>query len=124
MKKTAKIIMILCLAMVLVAIATSVYATAKTGAAITPGQLTGTAPTDSGITDIGNKIVGVIQTVGVVVAVVIVLILGIKYMLGSAEEKAEYKKSMIPYIVGAVLIFAGSTLVNIIYNFVTGLNTK
>ena len=58
---------------------------------------------------------------GVIVAVVIILIIGIKYMVGSAEEKAEYKKTMIPYIVGAVLIFAGATIVNAVYNIITGL---
>ena len=30
--------------------------------------------------------------------------LGIKYMLGSVEEKAEYKKSFMPLIVGVVVV--------------------
>lgn len=62
------------------------------------------------------------QTVGIVVAVVILLILGIKYMIGSAEEKAEYKKTMIPYIVGAILIFASTTIVNVVYNMADAFN--
>ncbi|MEI3401230.1 MAG: hypothetical protein V8R51_02250 [Clostridia bacterium] len=45
------------------------------------------------------------QTVGIVLSVVILIILGIKYMMGSAEEKAEYKKTMIPYLIGAVSVF-------------------
>ena len=76
----------------------------------------------SQIADFGGNIMGVIQTVGVVVAVVILMVLGIKYMMGSAEEKAEYKKTFIPYIVGAVLIFAASTIANVVYQFATGLN--
>ena len=43
-------------------------------------------------------------------------------MMGSASEKAEYKKTMIPYIVGAVLIFAASTLANMAYQFATSIN--
>ena len=39
-------------------------------------------------------------------------------MVGSVEERAEYKKSMIPYLVGAVLLFAGSVVVSIIANLV------
>ena len=62
------------------------------------------------------------QTVGIVVAVVILLILGIKYMIGSAEEKAEYKKTMIPYLVGAILIFASTTIVNVVYNMANAFN--
>ena len=38
-------------------------------------------------------------------------------MMGSAEEKAEYKKTMIPYLVGAILIFAASNLASMIYGF-------
>lgn len=69
-----------------------------------------------GITGMGATLVTIVQVVGVVVAVVVILIIGIKYMIGSAEEKAEYKKTMIPYIIGAVLLFAGSILVNVIYS--------
>jgi len=43
-------------------------------------------------------------------------------MMGSAEEKAEYKKTMIPYVVGAVLIFASTTIVNIVYQLANSLN--
>ena len=92
----------------------------------------GLTPTDlkantsaTGTTEIqnfGGNIMGVINVVGVVVAVVVLMVIGIKYMMGSAEEKAEYKKTMIPYLVGAVLVFAGATIVNVVYNVVIGLN--
>ena len=39
-------------------------------------------------------------------------------MMGSAEEKAEYKKTMIPYLVGAVLIFLAPTIANTVYTLV------
>ena len=42
-------------------------------------------------------------------------------MMGSASEKAEYKKTMIPYLVGAILIFAASTIANVVYQFAIGL---
>ena len=71
------------------------------------------------ITKVGNKIMGILQVVGVLIAVIILMVLGVKYMMGSAEEKAEYKKTMIPYIVGAILIFAAATIANAIYNFVS-----
>ena len=34
------------------------------------------------------------------------MVIGIKYMMGSAEEKAEYKKTMLPYLIGAIILFA------------------
>ena len=65
----------------------------------------------------GGKIVGIIQVVGTMISVGMLGVLGIKYALGSAEEKAEYKKSMIPYLIGAVLIFGASNLTQIIYEW-------
>ena len=86
---------------------------------LTPSQMTGTPPTSTDIQDLGNKIIGILQTIGVVLSVVILVILGIKYMMGSAEEKAEYKKTMIPYIVGAAFIFLAPTIANVVYTFLT-----
>lgn len=73
------------------------------------------------ITGFGGQIVGTLQVVGTVIAVLILVVLGIKYMMGSAEEKAEYKKTMMPYLVGALLIFAAVTIANMVYNFTSTL---
>ena len=73
------------------------------------------------VKDLGGKILGVLQTAGVVVAVVILIVLGIKYMMGSASEKAEYKKTMIPYLIGAIFIFAAPTIANIVFQLAEGL---
>lgn len=116
MKKTNKIIVALCIILTMITLCTTVFAELK------PTDLTGTDVNIGGLQTLGQKIVGVVQTIGVVVAVVILLVLGIKYIMGSAEEKADYKKSMIPYIVGAILIFASTTVVNIVYNMAKALN--
>ena len=79
-----------------------------------------TAITSTGMTNLGGKIIGTIQVLGIIIAIVVLLVLGIKYMVGSAEEKAEYKKTMMPYVVGALLIFAASTIVNILYGVISG----
>ena len=42
-------------------------------------------------------------------------------MLGSIEEKAEYKKTMIYYMLGALLLFSATTLPNILYKLTSGL---
>ena len=65
-----------------------------------------------------EKALGVIRVIGIVLSVVMLMIIGIKYMLGSAEQKADYKKTLIPYIIGALIIFTGSILPQIIYQFV------
>ena len=114
MKKTVKIIsIILLVTMLLATIASTVYADPGTTIDKINGQ---GGVDDTQLVTIGNKIVNIIQVVGIVVAVVILLVIGIKYMIGSASEKAEYKKTMIPYIVGAILIFAGTSIVKVIYS--------
>lgn len=68
-----------------------------------------------GILPIANIIVWIVRTVGIAISVLMLSIIGIKYIMGSVEEKAEYKQTMWPYVVGAILIFGGSSLVNVIY---------
>ena len=67
------------------------------------------------LVNIGNIIVKVIRTFGEALSVVILAVVGIRYIMGSVEEKAEYKQTLWIYIVAAALIFGGSTLAQIIY---------
>ena len=63
----------------------------------------------------GNIIVWIVRTVGTAISVLMLTIIGIKYIIGSVEEKAEYKQTMWPYVLGAILIFAGASITNMIY---------
>lgn len=74
--------------------------------------------TTAKLDSIGPVVITIVRTIGVIVAIVVLLILGIKYMAGSAEQRAEYKKTMVPYVVGAVLLFAATTIVSMIYDLV------
>ena len=47
----------------------------------------------------------VLFMLGVAFSVIIGAILGIKFMIGSVEEKAELKEMMMPYILGCIVIF-------------------
>ena len=66
--------------------------------------------------DIVKTILGVVNVVGVIILVSTIALLGIKYITGTLEERAEYKKSMIPILIGAFLLFSTSTLINVVYN--------
>lgn len=69
---------------------------------------------------IGNKIIGAIRVIGSIISVIALTVLGIKYTIGSVEEKAEYKKTMKPYIIGAVMVFAITNILGIIQDIVGG----
>lgn len=116
MKKTVRIISTILLTIMLVtSIAGVVFAAPDIDKTI--GDIDGAKAGDTTkVTTIGGKIINIIQVVGIVVAIAVVLIIGVKYMTGSVEQKAEYKKVMIPYIIGAVLLVAGTSIVKVIFN--------
>ena len=118
-KKLVKIFSILLMVIMLCSITLNVFA-------LTPSEITGTETVTGAdeLKNVGMGMVGILRTVGIILSVVILIILGIKYMMGSAEEKADYKKSMIPYIVGAALIFAASAFAQVIYQFFTGISAS
>lgn len=123
MKKTNKVLVALCIIVSILMIGVTCFA--GDAGIVKPDDFEAKAPTNvDDFKDLGGKILGVAQTVGVLVSVVILLVLGIKYMMGSAEEKADYKKSMIPYVIGAIIIFAAPTIANIIYELASSLNKK
>ena len=114
MKKTAKIITVLLLAIVLVAFSTSVFAA---GTQINPGDLQASYGTDDGgLKDKTGQIMGMIRNVAVIASVIILMVLGVKYMLGSVEEKADYKKSFIPLIIGIILVVSATSIASFIFN--------
>lgn len=113
MKKSIKIVSILMIAMMLIMVSTSVFA-------VDPGSaIDGVSIQYGGNPDFSakvGKIIGFLQWAGAIAGVLIITIFGIKYMMGSLEEKAEYKKSMIPFIVGAVVLIAAPQIAKLIFS--------
>ena len=115
-KKAINILIILMLLCVLVILPSVAYASNGTFDASTTD-----ATGSSKIQYLGNVIISVIRTVGTIISVAILSIIGIKYMTGSVEEKAEYKKTMLPYVIGAVILFGITSFIGIIVDLVKGL---
>lgn len=61
-----------------------------------------------------NDVAGILAGIGVSLIVIIGVILGIKFMLASTEEQAKIKESMIPYAVGALIIFGAAGIWKIV----------
>lgn len=77
---------------------------------------TSTAAAQS-VEDMANTIIGIIQVVAVAVAVVMLIVLAIKYISAAPEGKAEIKKHAVIYIVGAVLLFGTTGVLQILKDF-------
>ena len=65
-----------------------------------------------------NTIIATISIMGTVIAAISIIVIGIRYMLASCTRKAIYKETMIPYLIGTVMVFTIPNLVRIIYDLV------
>lgn len=63
-------------------------------------------------------VLGAIRNISAVASVIILMIIGFKYMIGSVEEKANYKATMMPYVIGCIMAVTGTTIVSFIYDAV------
>ncbi len=123
-KKIAKIILIFFLIFTILGIINTVNALGLSEITEFPGLYTTTGNNDqSRAVKMGNFIVSVVRYVGQGIAVITLIIIGIRYIFASVEQKAEYKKSMIPYVIGAILLFAGASVTNWIYEIFNDVST-
>lgn len=61
-----------------------------------------------------SSVLGFLQNIGMIIAVIALAIIGLKYIITSPEGKADYKKEMIPYIVGCFMLGGVSLILGII----------
>lgn len=112
MGKTKKIFIILIITFLLVNIFNVVFA-------INPDDYKPSDVTTDDAVNLVDKvgiILGAIRDISVVVSVIALMIIGLKYIFGSVEEKANYKATLVPYVIGCVLAAFGTTVVSFIYN--------
>ena len=69
---------------------------------------------------IGSTVLGYIQWFGYAMAVGMLLYVGIKYMMASANEKADLKKASINYVIGAIIIAAATAIVSALVSIGSG----
>ena len=110
--KTLKIIAVLLIAIALITLSTTIVR-ATTGFEPIEPKPAGTA--GEKVTNTAGQILTIVRIVGMAVAVIMLTILA-----ASPNEKADYKKGMTVYVVGAVLLFGASALLSVIQKFVEG----
>lgn len=115
-KKLYKVLVILMMVVMFATAMLPVFAADKGTKA--PGEIVKNSNDKNigGLNNLLGTVLGAVQLVGSFAAVIVLVIVGVRYMTGSVEEKAEYKKTMIPYVVGAILVFAASNVAKVIYD--------
>ncbi len=120
MKKSIKVVSIILAILTIVLVSIPVFASSASSD-YRPSIVNYNTENVEKIEGVGSRILGIVRVVGTIVAVAMLIVLGIKYMMGSAEERAEYKKTLFPYFIGAILIFAATNLADMIYSWAAGI---
>lgn len=66
-----------------------------------------------------NVVLTVIRVAGTGIALIMLTVIGAKYMMASAGEKAEIKKHATVYVIGAIVMIAATGILGIIRDFVS-----
>ena len=71
----------------------------------------------SSVQKIIASIINMVQIIGIGVAIIMLVVLAIKYISAAPGDKADIKKHAVVYVVGAVVLFAASGILQIIKSF-------
>lgn len=116
MKKLTKILSVLIMMIMILSVTVNAASSGQD-----PSKYTGGGASVEGLESIGNQVIQIVSTVGSIASVIVLIVLGLKYMMGSAEEKAEYKKTLMPYFIGAAMVFAASSIAAIVFSVTSNL---
>lgn len=67
-------------------------------------------------TALAGKVLGFVQFVAYAIALGMLIYVGIKYVMASANEKADLKSALVKYVIGAIIIAGASTILGWIMN--------
>lgn len=60
---------------------------------------------ETSLQNFSTAMYNILLAIAVAIALIVGVIVGIKYMVGSVEEKANYKAMLIPYVAGCAVVF-------------------
>lgn len=64
-----------------------------------------------------GAILNVTRIIGTGVALIMIIVVAMKYMMAAPGERADIKKHAIPFVIGAVILFGSSGILTIIQKF-------
>lgn len=119
-KMFVKLICILCVVVCVLAITNCVEVNA-TSAFIKENFKGGNASEvegSSAIVKILSAVLNIVRIVGAAVAVVVLMIIGAKYIVASAGDRADIKKYAMNYIIGAIILLGATGILSVIKNII------
>ena len=118
MKKSLKIFAVVLMAM-LVVFSVSTFSYADSAKDVVTGiNANMTGINSSGMKSIAGRVLGLLQIVSAILAVILIAYLGFKMVLGSANDKADGKGKAIGFIIGAIMLFSITTIAKLVISAV------
>lgn len=87
---------------------------------LSKGEKTSNVINEGQLKDTSDFLVKLLTAIGMVVMSAVGIIIGIQFMVASAEDKAKVKEALIPYIIGCAVIFGAYTIWKIAVNMGQG----
>ena len=73
---------------------------------------------DTALSNTSDFLYNVLLGISMIIAVIVGMVLGIKYMLATSEEKADIKQTLPAYIVSCVVVFGAFTIWKLVINMI------
>ena len=73
------------------------------------------------IHNLSDSLYNILLIIGTVIAMIVGVVLGIQFMTGSIEVKSKVKESLIPYVVGCVVIFGAFGIWKLVITILQGI---
>lgn len=69
---------------------------------------------ESGLVEVSWRVTNAILWIGYAVALGMVVYIGVKYITGAAETKANMKSAVVNYLIGALVVFSATTIASVV----------
>ena len=76
------------------------------------------------VTGLAGTVVTVVRVICTGVAVIMLIVLGIKYMVSAPSDRASIMKHAWVYLVGALIMFASSAIISLIAGFASSIGSN
>lgn len=79
-----------------------------------PDDFKGESDVDQIATDMAASVINVIRVAAATIAIVMLLVIAMKYMMSSAGDRADIKKHAVAYVAGAFILFGAVGILGIL----------
>lgn len=77
---------------------------------LTKGNSVGSTINTTVLKSTSDYIYNTLLAIAIIVAVIVAMVLGIQFMIASADEKAKVKEALMPFVAGCIVVFGSFTI--------------